>query len=342
MNIVIPDDFPSAYADHRAQLDRLRPLGEVAWHRTRAADRDELIERLRGAEAAINVRGYTRFDEPLLATLPALRLISVLGTGTDNIDLDACSRRGVVVTNCPGASTAAVAELTWALLLAVARNLVRSDRSVRDGAWEHLPSFELRGKTLGVIGLGLIGQEVARLGQAFGMRVMAWSYRHDPERAARAGVELAAFDDILREVDVVSIHVRNSAEARGLIGPRELALMKPSAVLINTARAAIVDEAALLGALREKRIAGAGLDVFLQEPLPGGSAWAELDNVVLTPHAGAVTAEASARLAAMPVDNILAFAGGQPENVVNPAALDHARHARIEVGAGSRPRKGSD
>src|SRR5262249_26691117 len=150
-----------------------------------------------------------------------------------------------------------------------------------------------------------IGQEVARLGQALGMRVIAWSFHNDPERAATLGVEMVALEELLRRSDVVSIHVRNSAEARGLIGRQEIGLMKSSAILINTAPAAIIDEEALLEAVREGRLAGAGLDVFLQEPLPPDHPWTQLDNVVLTPHVGWVTHEAAARLASAPVDNIL-------------------------------------
>ena len=326
MKTVVPDDFPPVYAAHAAQLDPLRERGEVVVHQTRAASPAELSERLHGAAFAINVRAYSVFDEPLLATLPDLRLISVQGTGTDNVDLAACTRRGVVVTNCPGAAATSVAELAIGLLLAVARGIAASDRLVRAGTWAHPPSFELRGKVLGIVGLGLIGQEVARLGRAFGMRVVAWSFRDDPARAASVGAETMPLADLLREADVVSIHLRNSSEARGLIGAAQLALMKPSAVLINTARGAIVDEAALLTALRERLIAGAGLDVFVQEPVPAGSAWAEMDNVVLSPHAGGVTAEASARLARLPVDNILAYLAGRPANVVNPTALTHPRH----------------
>lgn len=325
MKIVIPDDFPPVYPDYPVELARLREHGEVVVHNTKATSQDELAERLHGAEVAINVRAYSVFDEGVLAALPDLRLISVLGTGTDNVDLAACVQRGVLVTNCPGASTTSVAELTMALLLALARNVALADRKVREGSWFHGQSFELRGKVLGIIGLGQIGQEVARLGLAFGMRVIAWSFRDDPARAAAVGVELVALEDLLRQADAISIHLRNSAEASGLIGHPQFAMMQPSAVLINTARAAVVDQNALLDALREKRIAGAGLDVFWQEPLPADSGWARLDNVVLTPHAGAVTAEASARLAKMPVDNILNYLASQPTHVVNPAALEHPR-----------------
>ncbi len=329
MKIVIPDDFPAVYPDYPGEIARLRERGEVVVHTTKASSADELVERLGGAACAINVRAYSAFSEHVLAALPDLRLISVLGTGTDNIDLATCNRRGVVVTNCPGAATTSVAELTMALLLALARNVALSDRNVREGVWVHRPSVELRGKVLGVIGLGLIGQEVARLGRSFGMRVVAWSFRNDPARAMRTGVEMVSLEELLEQADAVSIHLRNSVEAKGLIGARQLALMKSSAVLINTARAAIVDQDALLAALRANRIAGAGLDVFLQEPLSVGNAWSQLDNVVLTPHAGAVTAEASARLAKMPVDNILNYLIGRPTNVVNPASLAHARHQGV-------------
>lgn len=324
MKIVIPDDFPPVYQD-QPELGRLRELGETVVHGTKAASEDELIERLRGAEVAINVRAYSTFNERVVAALPDLRLVSILGTGTDNFDLPACSRHGVVVTNTPGASTTSVAELTIALLLAVARHVALTDRKVREGVWYHRLGFELRGKVLGVVGLGLIGSEVARIGKAFGMGVIAWSFRNDPARAAALGVKMVGLDDLLRRADAVTIHVRNSAEARGLVGRREIDLMKPSAVLINTARAAVVDQDALLDALREGRIAGAGLDVYLQEPLPADNPWVRLDNVVLTPHVGWVTHEASARLAAAPVDNVVSYLAGSPTNVVNPAALEHPK-----------------
>jgi phosphoglycerate dehydrogenase-like enzyme len=329
MKIVIPDDFPPVYQDH-PEVERLRQRGDVAIYSTKAASPAELIDRLRGAEVAINVRAYSVFDEPVLAALPELRIVSILGTGTDNFDLPACSRHGVVVTNCPGASTTSVAELTLALLLAAARHLALADRKVREGIWYHEHGIELRGKILGVVGLGLIGQEVVRLGKALGMRVIGWSFHDDAAREAALGIETVALDDLLRQADVVTIHLRNSSEARGLIGRREIELMKPSALLINTARAAIVDQDALLDALREKRIAGAGLDVFLQEPLPADNPWVKLDNVVLSPHVGWVTNEASERLARAPVDNVLNYLDGHPTNVVNPAALEHPKQRRSE------------
>ncbi len=328
MKAVIPDDFPPVYQNH-PQIARLQQRGDVAVYSTRAASTAELVDRLSGAEIAINVRAYTKFDADLLAILPDLRMVSILGTGTDNFDLTACTNHGVVVTNTPGASTTAVAELTFGLLLAVARHLALTDRMVRDGTWYHEQGFELRGKVLGVVGLGLIGQEVARLGKAFGMSVIAWSFHQDPARAQALGAELVSLDELLRQSDVVSIHLRNSAEARGMIGKREIGLLKPASVLINTARAAIVDQDALLEALQEKRLAGAGLDVFLQEPMPADNPWIKLDNVVLSPHGGTVTREATERLARAPIDNIFRYLDGEPTSVVNAKALEHPRQKRV-------------
>jgi phosphoglycerate dehydrogenase-like enzyme len=245
-------------------------------------------------------------------------MVSILGTGTDNVDLVAARARGIVVTNTPGVGAPSVAELTFGLLLAVVRAIPLSDARLRQGTWQHVEGPELSGKTLGVLGLGAIGGRVARIGLGFGMRVIAWSFSADAARAAALGVELVERDDVFRAADVVSVHLRNTPEARGFVGARELGLMKASAVLLNTARGALVDQDALVAALRSGQIAGAGLDVYLEEPLvPEKNPFKDMPNVVLTPHVGAVTHEASARSRAMPVDNILAFLDGQPVNVVN-------------------------
>ncbi|MER3405817.1 MAG: hydroxyacid dehydrogenase [Chloroflexota bacterium] len=324
VRIVIPDDFPPVYQGH-PQLERLRTLGHVQVYGTRAASPEELLARLEGAQIVLNVRAYSVFDRWLLDRLPELRLISILGTGTDNVDLEAATELGVLVCNTPGASTVSVAELTMALILATARHVALSDRKVRGGEWYHREGFELRGKTLGVLGLGLIGQEVARLGKAFGMRVLAWSFTYDEQRAAECGAQLADFHDVLRQADVLSLHLRSSPRTRGIIGRMELQLMKPGAILVNTARGALVDEEALAEALRAGRLAGAGLDVYVQEPLPPESPLIQLDNVVLTPHIGWVTREASECLARTPVENIEAYLAGHPQHVVNPDVLARAR-----------------
>jgi D-3-phosphoglycerate dehydrogenase len=249
-----------------------------------------------------------------------LRLISILGTGTDNVDLAAAARRDVTVTNTPAVGAASVAELTLGLMLAAVRCIPLSDARVRQGVWQHEEGPELDGKTLGLLGLGAIGSRVARMGIGLGMRVIAWSFTRDPERAAALGVELVAErDEVFRRSDVLSVHLRNTPEVRGLVGARELSLMKPTAYLINTARGALVDAVALAEALRAGRLAGAGLDVFTEEPLPPErNPFVDVNTVVLTPHLGAVTREANARSRAMPVDNIIAFLEGSPRNVVPP------------------------
>ena len=318
MDIVIPDDYPPTYARlDQPDLARLAPYGRVLLHTTRAADRVELFERLAPAEAIINVRAYTALDDEAMGHAPRLKLISILGTGTDNVDLAAARARGVTVTNTPGVGAPSVAELTLGLIFAVTRAIPLSHARMMVGTWQHVEGPELAGKTLGLLGLGAIGAYVARLGSSLGMRVIAWSYSADPARAERLGVTLVDRDDVFRQADVLSVHLRNTPEVRGLVGERELGLMKPTAYLINTARGALVDQDALAAALRRRRLAGAALDVFTEEPLPQErNPFVGLDNVVLTPHLGAVTAEANARSRAMPVDNIIAYLEGHPEHVV--------------------------
>jgi phosphoglycerate dehydrogenase-like enzyme len=320
MDLVIPDDYPPTYASlDQADLQRLAAYGTVSLHTTRAADRAELFDRLAPAEAIINVRAYTALDDEAFEHAPRLRMVSILGTGTDNVDLVAAKRRGITVTNTPAVGAPSVAELTLALMLAVVRSVPISDARLRQGTWQHVEGPELFGKTLGLLGLGAIGSRVAQMGRGLGMRAIAWSFAHDAERAARLGVTLVDRDEVFRQSDVVSLHLRNTPEARGSVGARELALMKPSAYLINTARGALVDTDALAAALRERQIAGAGLDVYTEEPLPPErNPFVDMTNVVLTPHIGAVTREANARSRAMPVDNIIAFIEGRAQNVVNP------------------------
>lgn len=319
MDIVIPDDFPPTYTSlDQVDLVRLAAYGTVRLHTTRAVDPAELFRRLEPAEAIINVRAYTALDDAAFAHAPRLRLVSILGTGTDNVDLAAAARRGITVTNTPGVGAPSVAELTLGLMLAVTRAIPLSDARLRQGTWQHVEGPELWGKTLGLLGLGAIGSRVAQFGRVLGMRVIAWSFSPDLERAARLGVELVERDEVFRQSDVVSVHLRNTPEVRGVVGTRELALMRPDAYLINTARGALVDDQALAAALREGRLAGAALDVHTEEPLPPSrNPFRDQPNVVLTPHIGAITREANARSRAMPVDNIIAWINGKPEHVVS-------------------------
>lgn len=319
MDIVVPDDFPPTYGSlDQLDLRRLEPFGTVRLYTSRAADRAELFERLAPAEVILNVRAYTALDAEALARAPKLKLISILGTGTDNVDLVTARQRDVTVTNTPGVGAPSVAELTLGLMLAVTKSIPLSDQRVRGGVWQHVEGPELEGKTLGLLGLGAIGSRVARMARGLGMRVIAWSFTPDLQRAAQLGVELVERDEVFRRADVVSVHLRNTPEVRGLVGARELSLMQPSAYLINTARGALLDADALARALRDGKLAGAGLDVFVEEPLVlERNPFRGLNNVVLTPHLGAVTREANARSRAMPVDNIIAYLEGKPQNVVN-------------------------
>jgi phosphoglycerate dehydrogenase-like enzyme len=259
-----------------------------------------------------------QLHEEALNQAPHLRLLCIVGVGTDHVDLPEASRHAVTVTNTPGVNVASVAELALGLMLAAARAIPHNDARLHAGTWSFTQGTELAGKTLGVLGLGAIGQYMARLAHGIGMRVIAWSWRRDVVRADACGVELVERDELFRQSDVVSVHLRSSPEAFGIVGRRELfELMKPSAVFINTARGALVDETALVEALRQRRIAAAGLDVFAHEPLVAeNNPFMDLDNVVLMPHAGAITREAIARVRKMPIASILGFLAGQPEHVV--------------------------
>jgi D-3-phosphoglycerate dehydrogenase len=325
--IVIPDDSPPVFSGHPA-VERLRAAGEVRIYDSLPRTREELLRRLQGAAAVLNVRSSVQFDVPVLSQLPELRLIAVVGTGLDNIDLAAADRYGVAVCNAPGVNARSVAEHTIGLIFAVSRRIPRMDRELRAGEWRHHSGPELAGKTLGVIGLGNIGSQVAGMAKGLGMRVIAWSFTHDPERARSCGAELVERDDLLRWADMISLHVPATPESRSMIGARELALMKPGAFLINTARGSLVDEPALIETLRSGRLGGAGLDVFAQEPLPPDSPLLALDNAVLTPHVGWVTHEATERLIQVPIDNVLAYLAGHPQSVVNPVALQHSKQRR--------------
>jgi phosphoglycerate dehydrogenase-like enzyme len=309
--LVVPDDWPPVLAASGG-FGRLRELAEVQYFDTLPGSEERLLERIHDAEVVINIRASSKFMEEVFRHCPQLRLISLWGTGTDNIDLVAAERYGVTITNTPGVSAFSVAEHALALMLAGARGIPRQDAATREGGWPRGQGMELRGKTLGILGLGAIGRRMAELGGAIGMRVIAWTVHPNPA----FGVELVEFDQLLRSSDVVSIHLRLSGQTEGIIGAREFGLMKETAILVNTARGAIVDESALVDALTTKRIAGAGLDVFTTEPLPGGHALTKLSNVVLTPHSAGITPEALDAGLQLAVSNVESFLEGRPMNVV--------------------------
>ena len=307
--LVIPDDAPPVLAPSDA-VAQLRDC-EHRIYPTLPVNSGELVTRIADADAVINIRASTRFTAEVLADCPQLRLISIWGTGTDNVDLGVAKARGITVTNTPAVSARAVAEHTLALMFAVARQTVTIDRAVRAGEWPLAMVQQLHGKTLGVIGTGAIGREVARLGAGIGMNVIAWSFNH------RGNYSWVTFEDLFRRADVVSVHVRQSPETLGMIRAEHFAMMKPGAIFINTARGRIVVERDLVEALGRRRIAGAGLDVFETEPLPGDSPLLQLPNVVLTPHAAGITREATEAGLAMAIGNVLSFRAGVPVNIVD-------------------------
>ena len=309
--IVIPDDAPPVMAPSAAYR-KLLARTPVDYYDTLPGNEDQLIERIAHAGIVINIRSSTRFGESVFTRCPQLRLLSLWGTGTDNVDLRAAARHGVTVTNTPGVSAFSIAEHSLALMLAVARRIPHVDAEVRHGRWPRGQAAQMHGKTLGIIGLGAVGRQFARLGAGIGMRIIAWTMHPNPA----LGIELAPLDDLLRSSDVVSLHLRLSAETRGFIGKHELEKMKPSAILINTARGAIVDESALLEALAAGRIAGAGLDVFEAEPLLNGHPLTRMENVVLTPHSAGVTPEALEAGLELSIENVWNFLAGRPTNVV--------------------------
>jgi D-3-phosphoglycerate dehydrogenase len=317
MLIVVPDDNPPVLGGTPA-LERLRRIGAVRMYDSDATDPAVLTERLRDAEVALNIRGRTRFTAEVLQVCPKLRLISIWGTGTDNVDVKAAAARGIGVTNTPGANAVAVAEHTVALMLAVAKQLPQADHAMRQGGWPRNLVPQLRGKRLGLIGTGLIGREVAAMGKGLGLEVVAWTFHPDQTLAGSLGLRYVELGELLRTADIVSIHLRATPQTKHFLSRERLALLPPGALLINTARGSLVDEAALVECLREKKIAGAGLDVYETEPLPAGHPLTSLPNVLLTPHAAGMTPEVIQTGLAMAVENIEHFLQGKPTHVVVP------------------------
>ena len=307
--LVIPDDAPPIMS--RSQAYQRLCTCDHQLHDSLPGTPDELAARIVDAAAVINIRASSRFSGDVLAQCRGLRLISIWGTGTDHVDLNSARARGITVTNTPAVSAIAVAEHTLSLMFAVAKQTIAVDRRVRAGEWPRAMVQQLNGRTLGLIGTGAIGREVARLAKAVGMSVIAWTF--NPEGTF---CEWVSFEDVFRRADVVSVHVRESPDTRGMIRREHFESMKPAGIFINTARGRIVVEADLAAALRDERIAGAGLDVFEIEPLPADSPLRALPNVVLTPHAAGITPEATERGLALAIANVLNFWAGTPSNVV--------------------------
>jgi phosphoglycerate dehydrogenase-like enzyme len=291
---------------------------EVRVFDTPLGGQDKVIAALADFDIVVGMRERTPFPRAVIEALPKLKLLITTGARNASFDLAAAKERNVVVCGTPsiGNPTAGIA---IGLMLEITRRIgFENARMKSGGLWQTTVGLDLEGQTLGVIGLGKLGARVARIAQAFGMKVVAWSQNLTPEKCQEAGVEYASKEDLLRQADFVSIHVVLSQRSRGLLGAAELALMKPTAYLINTSRGPIVDEAALLSALKDKRIAGAGLDVFDVEPLPLDHPFRSLDNVVITPHLGYVSVQNYRAYFAGVVEDIRAFLDGKPVRTMSP------------------------
>jgi phosphoglycerate dehydrogenase-like enzyme len=286
---------------------------------------DEAAKLLAPYEVLCTLRERMAFPRALIERLPNLKLLVQTGDNHPNFDISAATDHGVVVCNTrvggAGGGYASVSEFTWGLLISVARHIVADDRAMRKGQWQTNIGFLLQGKTIGLIGLGRVGAFMARFAHAFGMNVIAWSSNLTQAQADACGARLVSKEALLRESDVVSLHLRLGERSRGIIGRDEFRLMKSSAILINTSRGPLVDEAALIEALTTRTIAGAGLDVYDQEPLSPDHPIRRLENVVITPHVGYLTEDLLRYFYEDTVDNILHYLKGDPVRVVNPDVL---------------------
>ncbi|HVC10714.1 MAG TPA: D-2-hydroxyacid dehydrogenase family protein [Burkholderiales bacterium] len=323
MKLAILDDYQRV-ALQCADWERLRRRGvEPSVFHEAFASLDEAAGKLAPFEIVILMRERTPFPRALIERLPKLKLVVLTGVRSPSLDAAACSERGIPVSHTrQGNSTASTAELTWGLIIAAARDLARAERGMRVGRWHEgvAGGMILEGRRLGLLGLGKLGSRVARVGAAFGMEVAAWSENLTGERALAAGALHLPKDELLATSDVISIHLVLSERTRGLIGAAEFARMKRGAILVNTSRGPIVDQAAMIEALRTGRLGHAALDVYEREPLPQDHPLRTLDNVTLAPHLGYVSADTYRTFYQDAVENIEAWLDGNPVRLINPEA----------------------
>ena len=310
VKVAILDDYQNV-ALQMADWSPLAGRATITVFNDHLDEPDALAARLAPFEVVCVMRERTPLTRGLLERLPRLKLIASTAFRNASIDLQAARERGIAVANTGYDSTPTI-EMTWALILASARHVAAENASLRSGGWQRRIGNDLKGKTLGVLGLGNIGGEVARIGHAFGMRVIAWSENLTAEKATAAGAELVRKEELFRQSDVLTIHLVLGRRSRGLVGAAELALMKPRAWLVNTSRGPIVDDSALTTALREHRIAGAAVDVFGVEPLPADHPYRSLDNMLATPHIGYVSQNLYRAFYGDTVRNIVAWLDGIP------------------------------
>ena len=314
MKIAILDDYQQI-GIKSADWGSLAAGTEVNSFADTLADADALVQRLKPYDVIVAMRERTRFTAQLIDALPNLRLLVSTGGRNPSIDADACARRHISLCAAHGGATgeSSTAEVAWALVLALMKRIPQSDKAMRSGGWqESVMTESLAGKTLGLLGLGRLGKFCAKYGQAFGMNVIAWSPNLTDERAAEVSVRRVSKEALFAESDVVSLHLVSNATTRGIVGAAEIAAMKPTAYIVNTSRGPLIDEQALITALKERRIAGAGLDVFWTEPLPKDHIVRRLDNVALTPHLGYVVDDNMQKFYENALKNIKNWIAGQP------------------------------
>ena len=316
MRLAILDDYQNT-ALEVADWDGLRRSVEIQTFHDTIASEDAVAKRLRDFEIVVAMRERTAFRRSLLERLPKLKLLVTTGMVNASIDMKAAGERGIVVSGTSSLRHP-TAELTWGLMLALARNIPREDAGMRKGVWQSTLGIGLHGKVLGILGLGKLGSQVATFGKVFLMDVIAWSENLTVEHANSLGVQRVEKQELFRRSDFLTIHTVLSKRTRDLVGPDDLAAMKSTAYLINTSRGPIVNERALIAALEGRKLAGAALDVYDQEPLPTDHPLRRLENVVLTPHLGYVTQENYRVFYGDAVENVRAFLAGNPIRVLNP------------------------
>ncbi|MED5575621.1 MAG: D-2-hydroxyacid dehydrogenase family protein [Pseudomonadota bacterium] len=315
MRVAILDDYLNV-ALELGDWSRLDDKADLCVFDQPFADQDKAAEKLADFEIIVGMRERTPFPADLLKRLPKLKLLVTTGMRNLSFDMEAAKAQGVTVCGT-GAAGQPTAELAWAILLGLACQIPAHDSGMKAGRWQTKLNGDLGGKTLGVLGLGKLGSAVAKVGLAFGMDVIAWSQNLTDERAAEVGVRRVDMDTLMSQSDYISIHLILSDRSRGLIGADDLARMKSSAYLVNTSRGPIVDEDALLKALQDRQIAGAGIDVYSVEPLPADSPFRTLDNVLLTPHMGYVATDNISKMYSDAAEDIAAFLDGVPVRVLN-------------------------
>ena len=323
VKIAVLDDY-AGLALQVADWSALPADTQIEAFREHVPDVAELARRLQGCQVVSAMRERTAFPRDLLERLPDLKLLVTTGMRNASIDVEAATDLGILVCGTGGLGYP-TAELTWGIILALLRHIPKEEAALRAGRWQSTAGVGLNGKTLGVLGLGRLGSQVAAVGNAFGMEVVAWSQNLTAERAAECGAALVTREGLFAQSDIVTIHLQLSERTRGLVGRQELASMKPTAYLINTSRGPIVDEAAMIDALQDGSIAGAGLDVYDHEPVAADHPLLKLENTLLTPHLGYVTMEGLEAFYSGTVEDIASYLRGAPLRMLNPEALETQR-----------------